>query len=257
MLAGCRVRDSFMQTMILEPGQFAEYLEEKSDCMRYCRMAEEVYNDGPRNGSVDYAQGFKDGFVDFVMAGGTVTPPLLPPRRYWRYDYQTPEGQRAAHDWFAGFEAGAVSARDGGYRDLVTIPSTVSAYMGSAPHAPPVVDRLLPDEIEEVVPEEPPTPSPETVPLESEELPLPEPDVPLDTVTQTSFEPVVVQAVEGVEPSNPLRLRLNSALPETDDSVGPEVDTTHDPVNEAKPEQPAQEKPRDNQMSYFREALSI
>ena len=78
-----------------------------------------------------------------------------------------------------------------------------------------------------------------------------------DLKTQFFTSAGVVQAVDGVEPSNRLRLRPNSALPETDDLVGPEVDTTHDPLNEAKPEQPAQEKPRDNQMSYFREALSI
>lgn len=170
MLAGCRLHDNFMQTMIMEPSQFAEYLEEKSDRARYCRLATEVYDQGQHHGSKHYAHGFKSGFVDIMMAGGPVTLPLLPPRRYWSRDYQTPEGHRAAHDWFAGFEDGAAAAHDGGYRKLVTIPSTASLYMGGAPLTPPAVDRSLPGEFEEVVPEEPPTPNPETAPLESEEL---------------------------------------------------------------------------------------
>jgi hypothetical protein len=79
-------------------------------------------------GNLDYALGFRDGFVDYVYAGGNGEPPPVPPRQYWNVMLRSPEGKQLADLWFAGYRHGAQIARDGGYRDLGTIrTSLVSA----------------------------------------------------------------------------------------------------------------------------------
>src|SRR5207247_438442 len=83
----------------------------KDDCIasvQLSRLAEETWQSvcgGSPFGrySSDYAAGFKDGFVDFVDAGGVGEPPPVPPKRYQRLQYQTPQGWQVAEDWFAGF----------------------------------------------------------------------------------------------------------------------------------------------------------
>ena len=67
------------------------------------------------------ALGFRDGFVDYVYAGGNGEPPPVPPRQYWNVMLRSPEGKQLADQWFAGYRHGAQIARDGGYRDLGTI----------------------------------------------------------------------------------------------------------------------------------------
>ena len=64
--------------------------------------------------------GFSDG--DYLEAGGTGQPPAMPPRRYWKAVYQSPEGRLAVQDWYRGFAYGAEMAKASGYRQLVTIP---------------------------------------------------------------------------------------------------------------------------------------
>jgi hypothetical protein len=91
--------------------------------------------------SPDYAMGFKDGFADYLYAGGTGEPPPLPPRYYWKMRYETPDGHQAMEDWFAGFRHGAGVARASGYREWVTIASSVPPDARGA--RPPAL--LLPD----------------------------------------------------------------------------------------------------------------
>ena len=53
-------------------------------------------------------------------------PPPLPPRYYWRPEYETPPGHQAIEDWSAGFRAGAGVARASGLRELVTVPASTA-----------------------------------------------------------------------------------------------------------------------------------
>src|SRR5207253_39443 len=65
-------------------------------------------------------------------------PPPLPPACYRAVRYQTPEGYRAIEDWFGGFRHGVAAAREGGYRDYVTGPSSFRAPLPDhSPSAPP------------------------------------------------------------------------------------------------------------------------
>jgi len=75
--------------------------------------------------SGDYADGFQEGFAEYLYAGGTGEPPPLPPRGYRTIHYQTPQGYQAIEEWFAGFRDGAAAARASGDRQWVTGPSSL------------------------------------------------------------------------------------------------------------------------------------
>lgn len=92
--------------------------------------------------SADFADGFEEGFADFLYAGGAAAPTVVPPRRYWRPGYQDPAGQQAMHDWLLGFQQGADAARESGYREWMVVPSLATARVSGpgpacAPPLPP------------------------------------------------------------------------------------------------------------------------
>jgi hypothetical protein len=113
--------------------------------------------------SDDYGDGFKEGFADYLYAGGSGEPPALPPRRYRAPAYQTPHGYQAIEEWFAGYRAGAAVARDGNFRRWITGPSSLPG-----PDAPPP---------QPVPPAQPAPPPPEPLPQKlPESLPPPKKD---------------------------------------------------------------------------------
>lgn len=57
----------------------------------------------------DFGEGFRAGYRD-VAAGGSGCPPPLPPRKYWSWKYQSPDGQAKVAAWFAGYPHGAATA---------------------------------------------------------------------------------------------------------------------------------------------------
>ncbi len=71
--------------------------------------------------SKDYITGFKDGYADYLDAGGTGEPPPYPPYCYRTGCYQNEEGQKAMQDWFAGFRHGAATARASGLREIFLV----------------------------------------------------------------------------------------------------------------------------------------
>jgi hypothetical protein len=75
--------------------------------------------------SADYGRGFRDGFADYLYAGGTGEPPLVPPRCYWKVGYQSPEGRQAIFEYFEGFRAGVAACQQSGLRQFATVPSSV------------------------------------------------------------------------------------------------------------------------------------
>jgi hypothetical protein len=92
--------------------------------------------------SGDYENGFVEGFVDYLDAGGNGEPPVVPPFRYRLTRFKTPEGHKATEDWFAGFRHGAAVARASGLRELILVP--LSAPIASPPE-PQLTAPLSPD----------------------------------------------------------------------------------------------------------------
>jgi hypothetical protein len=60
-----------------------------------------------------FGAGFRAGYEN-VAGGGNGCPPPIPPRDYWSWRYQTPEGQAQVAAWFAGFPYGARAAEEDG-----------------------------------------------------------------------------------------------------------------------------------------------
>ena len=120
----------------------------------------EVHAEAP-DLSADYGAGFREGFAQYLYQGGNGQPPPLPPKRYRKLRYQTPEGYQAIADWFAGYRQGASSAHDGGFRRWVTGPSSLTAAV-PLPPPPPPADGPVPTIHLKVLP-----------PREERELPAP------------------------------------------------------------------------------------
>ncbi|MCA9140185.1 MAG: hypothetical protein KDB00_25610 [Planctomycetales bacterium] len=86
--------------------------------------------------SIDHERGFEDGFVDYLVYGGTGNPPPLPPRRYWWSDCGGVNGCNAIQEWFKGFEHGAAVAKASGCRQCVTVPLSDSLLIDNLPIYP-------------------------------------------------------------------------------------------------------------------------
>ncbi len=83
--------------------------------------------------SIHEQHGFEDGFVDFLVYGGTGNPPTLPPRRYWRMKYQNQNGYLAVQDWYRGFQHGVEVAQASGYRNYITVQTSDALVSNKLP----------------------------------------------------------------------------------------------------------------------------
>ena len=92
--------------------------------------------------SADYARGFKDGYANYLYAGGNGEQLPTLPERYWGVRYQTPDGYQAIQDWFAGYPQGVAAAQQSGLRELKVFPVDLPDPDGSAIHPYPVPPAL-------------------------------------------------------------------------------------------------------------------
>jgi hypothetical protein len=101
-------------------------LDELAYCSRNQEEAEEAWQlerrKGPERYSRDFGAGFVAGYADYLDAGGTGSPPAVPPFRYRLVCYETPEGAQAIEEWYTGFRQGAAAARASGGRAARVIP---------------------------------------------------------------------------------------------------------------------------------------
>ncbi|QVL31162.1 hypothetical protein KIH39_20275 [Telmatocola sphagniphila] len=78
-----------------------------------------------------FEDGFLDGYVDYLDNGGTGEPPAMPPQRYRKNKFMTPEGYSAIEDYFAGFRLGSRIAIASGIRDTLVVPILIP--LGNVP----------------------------------------------------------------------------------------------------------------------------
>jgi hypothetical protein len=140
---GCGPITLATRTLVIEPIHYCATATNILETRRNYQLADETWQaiaeaDPDHLYSPDYVYGFKDGFADYLYAGGTGEPPPMPPRHYWRLHYETPEGHLAIADWFAGFRHGAAVAQDCGYRQWVTIPTSVPRHRAAEAEPPPL-----------------------------------------------------------------------------------------------------------------------
>jgi hypothetical protein len=129
---GCTTVAEGVRNMIIEPAEYCWHLDNCIDHHRNRAVAWQAWAEFlsmcPEGVtySVDFGRGFRDGFADYLFAGGAGSPPPVPPRYYWRPEYQNPDGQIAMRDWFIGFRRGVAAAKQSGLRQLVTVPASVT-----------------------------------------------------------------------------------------------------------------------------------
>lgn len=145
--AGCAPWCHVVRTSVIEPLQYPSRLNDCCDEKFYKKLAEAAWkkfvHDNPHGTySADYATGFTEGYADYLYAGGSGTPPL-PPRCYWTGRH-TAEGHRAMQDWSAGFRHGAASAKESGYREHLTLPSTMTHGPADPPHETSISPNFAP-----------------------------------------------------------------------------------------------------------------
>jgi len=173
LLSGCTVCQNARRTMSHEPRAFSWKHDRRRSVEAYRELADQLWQQealacADAIAEPDYVTGFRDGFVDYVYAGGTGEPPPLPPRHFWNVAHRSPDGKERVHQWFDGYRHGAGVARDGGYRGLGVVHSSMFG-LGVPPYA-----EFQPDAMS-AIPTEPDThwPNAEFDPYE-EVLPAPE-----------------------------------------------------------------------------------
>lgn len=84
-----------------------------------------------------FGDGYRAGYIDVASGSGGCTP-ALPPRKYWSWKYQTPEGQAKVAAWFAGYPHGAKAAEEAmaGHFSQIQTSETIKAEYRLG-HVPP------------------------------------------------------------------------------------------------------------------------
>ncbi len=151
---GCSPITNTVRTLIIEPGEYCLRVESRAERKRDDALALVAWNEHlascpDSEFTESFERGFKEGFADYLYAGGSGNPPPVPPRCYWGPKYETPEGHMAVEDWFAGFRLGSALAVSSGYRNLVTIPASTGLQSRNAratnpPDSKTGIDDLLP-----------------------------------------------------------------------------------------------------------------
>jgi hypothetical protein len=142
LLAGCTPCDLVFRTVRWEPTAFWWKSDRDRSRDTYRHWANEAWRqEGQGCASAaagpDYEAGFKDGFVEYVFAGGTGEPPPIPPRAFWNMDLRLPDGRERANQWFAGYRHGARVAQESGYRSLAQVQSSLCESSTNDAYGPP------------------------------------------------------------------------------------------------------------------------
>lgn len=136
---GCDVVHSLALTTIIEPHQFNVRKERRKRFTRHEQMAETAWSHFLETSditvfSTDFHTGFIAGFVEQLRYGGTSEPPAIPPRKYWKDEYRTPNGLLAAKNWTDGFRTGAILAQADARRW-----ETIDTAQQFVPDSPPLI----------------------------------------------------------------------------------------------------------------------
>lgn len=101
-----------------------------------------------------FAKGFKDGYRA-ILEGDSGCQPTLPPKCYWKPQFQNATGRSMTNAWFDGYAHGALAAQKDGYGNLQQIPISPTARMNlNSIHAAPPVDPYHKNPVEDPLSEQ-------------------------------------------------------------------------------------------------------
>jgi hypothetical protein len=188
-LSGCQLTSDITHNVVFET---CLCTSETTGKIYYRMLACSAYNEYLAGhpdcaNSKDFAKGFKLGYADYLENGDCCTAHALPPLRYWKIHYETPEGRAATLAWLQGFREGAAAAKASGFRNFVIVPVGPSnAPADAAPPMPP--PNAPPLGVGPVLPALPPTeelPVPNTLPTTPKTAPTPPSPPPSNDKTTT------------------------------------------------------------------------
>jgi hypothetical protein len=120
---GCSYMQQVAHNVYGEP---VDFVDETVWCAKLHRLActtlEKIQLTEGRRFCAAYAQGFEEGFVDYIMRNGTGAPPAMPPFCLQRSALRNPEKQDDITEWYAGFRHGSSVAQETGLRERFVIP---------------------------------------------------------------------------------------------------------------------------------------
>ena len=118
-LAGMAISASSGCTIVQSATDFVHYNEMTDDFVLGWRnhvwSRQAWIEHRPEYQNHPHIHAFKNGFIDgysSVASGGNGCPPALPPRCYWSWKYQSPEGQAKVATYFEAFPLGAKAAEE-------------------------------------------------------------------------------------------------------------------------------------------------
>lgn len=121
---GCSLTSLVTKTAVNEVVLWKDTIHLRSRMDGYAKEAWKNYSCSVQGMEFNHAfkNGFLDGFVSYLDAGGNCVPPAMPPRKYWRYSRLTPEGAQKIKDYLDGYSQGATTAKSSKIRDLLLVP---------------------------------------------------------------------------------------------------------------------------------------
>ncbi|MBI1347052.1 hypothetical protein GC163_12260 [bacterium] len=130
MLSGCAsIRDAVLQDKL--------YLRNSKEAAHAWREFCDIRTSGNDDWATEhYKIGFRDGYVGVAM-GANGCPPTLPPKRYWKPEFRTPQGKVCVTDWYNGYAEGAQSAKSAGAPERNRVLTAVDVYgVGTSSNTP-------------------------------------------------------------------------------------------------------------------------
>ncbi len=98
-------------------GYINDFMERQVACMRDHVWAKRSFHLRFGRHKMLHADHFRDGFVcgyQDVCDGCSGEVPVLPPEKYWSYQYESAEGAQMQNVWFDGYKAGSAAAKADG-----------------------------------------------------------------------------------------------------------------------------------------------
>jgi hypothetical protein len=196
-LTGCNIAYYASHNLVNEPAsRWDEHKLDKRLNAEARAAWREVCRQYPaRTFTPEFADGFQEGYADLLDNGGIPRPPVVPPPRYRRARYLTPEGNARARDYLIGFKYGADVASATGRREFLTVhlpaPPDTSLELPSVPVPDPGPSPTPPTPVLPVPPKPVDGKTPEPTSARPDPRPLatvPVPSVPIAVMLEPSVE---------------------------------------------------------------------
>ncbi len=152
--SGCSFYVFGIHNMVHAPVEAWNDCKQKIQFRKIARSVWKEYESSqPHEFSKYYIDGFEEGFVDYLFAGGRGEPPAIPPWIYRSTHFDTPEGPQAIEDWYAGFRHGVREAQASGIRNWVVKPISLPPFEEPGIPATPRDSRPTAETTEEILPQ--------------------------------------------------------------------------------------------------------